>query len=300
MAQPPDRLMRLGFHILIGGGLQSTVQAALERRCQTLQVFASAPVQWKTRRPDPEENAQFVQARDKYDLQPLFVHAPYLLNLASPDPALIKKSIQRLSFDMRLAHEWQAEGVVLHLGSGGPDTPAGEAVKRVAAALQDVLAETEAPTRLILENSAGQGNIVGNTPEELAAVVDLTGRERLGLCLDTAHAFAAGYAVHTPEGLDALLQRIDQLLGLGLPRLVHANDVKGALGSNHDRHAHIGKGSIGADGWRVIMSHEKLQHLPFIMETPKQYDTALQDDLRNLRALRRYTPAEIRPPLPRS
>jgi deoxyribonuclease-4 len=291
--------MRLGFHILIGGGLHNTIQGALERRCQTLQVFASAPVQWKTRRLDPEEDARFVEDLRRFDLYPLFVHAPYLLNLASPDPALVAKSIKRLVFDLRVAHEWQAEGVILHLGSGGADTHIADAMRRVAAGLRSVLRETEGPTRLILENSAGQGNIVGDTPEELARVIELAGRERLGLCLDTAHAFAAGYALHTREGLDSLLGELDQRVGLDLLRVVHANDSWSALGSNHDRHAHIGRGKIGPAGWRIIMAHEKLRHLPFIMETPKEPATAVQDDLRNLRALRRYIPREFRPPLPR-
>lgn len=289
--------MRIGFHILIGGGLQNTIQAALERRCETLQIFASAPVQWRPRRSDATENAAFLQARMKYDLQPLFVHAPYLLNLASPDNDLVVKSVRRLIADMHLAHEWQAEGVVLHLGSGGRETPVGEAIKRVATALQVARSETQPPTRLILENSAGQGNIVGDTPEELARVVELAGSDRLGLCLDTAHAFAGGYAVHTSEGLDALLSELDGRIGLDLLRLVHANDIRGALGSNYDRHWHIGKGSIGPEGWRTITSHPKLRDLPFIMETPKEHATALQDDLRNLRAFRRCIPSELRPPL---
>lgn len=292
--------MRIGFHILIGGGLQNTIQAALERRCQTLQIFASAPVQWRTRRSDPAENATFLQARTKHDLQPLFVHAPYLLNLASPDHDLVLKSVKRLVADMHLAHEWQADGVVLHLGSGGRDTPPAEAIQRVATALQLVRRETEPPTRLILENSAGQGNIVGDTPDELARVVELAGSERLGLCLDTAHAFAAGYAVHTPEGLEALLSELDARVGLDLLRLIHANDIRGSLGSNYDRHWHIGKGSIGPDGWRTITGDARLRDLPFIMETPKQHATALEDDLRNLRAFRRLIPVEARPPLRRA
>lgn len=291
--------MRIGFHVLIGGGLTNTIQGALERRCQTLQIFASAPVQWKTRRSDPEENARFVADLVKYDLHPLFVHAPYLLNLASPDEALVTRSITRLIFDMRMAHEWQAEGVILHLGSGGPDTPIGAAIERVAAGLQLVLRETDGPTRLILENSAAQGNIVGDTPEEIAAVIGITGRDRLGLALDTAHAFAAGYPVHTRQGLDDLLGELDQRAGLDLLRVIHANDIRGELGSKWDRHWHIGQGSIGPAGWRVITSHEKLRHLPFIMETPKEHKTAVADDLRNLRALRRLIPPDIRPSLPR-
>lgn len=291
--------MRIGFHVLIGGGLHRTIAGALERRCQTIQIFASAPVQWKTRRSDPDENAAFVQALRQYDIRPLFVHAPYLLNLASPDDELVKKSLTRLIFDMGMARDWRAEGVVLHLGSGGAGTPVEESIQRVATALKLVLRETEAPTRLILENSAGQGNIVGDTPEEFGRLIERTGRDRIGLAMDTAHCFAAGYAIHTPEGLDQYLQRLDALVGLDLLRLVHANDIRGELGSNWDRHWHIGQGSIGPAGWRTITAHPALRDLPFIMETPKGHGGGVELDLRNLRALRRFVSPELRPPLPR-
>ena len=290
--------MRIGFHVLIGGGLGRTIEGALARRCQCLQIFASSPAQWKPRKVDPQENEEFLKARLRYDLQPLFVHAPYLLNLASLDPALVEKSLQRLIFDMHMAHVWQAEGVVLHLGSGGANMHIDEAIERVASGLRVVLERSEPPTRLILENSAGQGNIVGDTPEELGAVIALTGRERLGVCIDTAHAFAAGYPVHTPEGLDGFLAQLEVAFGLDLLQLIHANDIRGELGSKWDRHEDIGKGSIGCEGWRHIISEPRLRHLPFIMETPKQHDTAVQDDLRNLRVFRRLVPHEFRPKLP--
>lgn len=291
--------MRIGFHVLIGGGLANTIQAALATRCQCLQIFASSPGQWKPRRVDEAENEMFVQARLKYDLQPLFVHAPYLLNLASPNPSLVEKSLQRLIFDMGMAHRWQAEGVVLHLGSGGGEMHIEEAMERVAAGLRVVLDRTPEPTKLILENAAGQGNIVGDTPEELGRIVQLAGRERIGICLDTAHAFAAGYAINTKEGLDDFLRRCDAAFGLDLVALIHANDLRGGLGSKLDRHWHVGLGSIGRDGWKLILSEPRLSHLPFIMETPKGHKTGTEDDLCNLGRFRRLVPREVRPKLPR-
>lgn len=221
-----------------------------------------------------------------------------MLNLASQDQALVERSLQRLIFDMHMARLWQAEGVVVHLGSGGAAMDLGEAIERVGKGLRLVLERTEPPTRLILENSAGQGNVVGDSPEELGAVIGFMGRERVGVCLDTAHAFAAGYAIHTPEGLDSFLGQLDRTCGLDLLQLIHANDVRGELGSKWDRHADIGKGSIGCDGWRLITADPRLRHLPFIMETPKGHDTGTQDDLRNLRMFRRLVPREFRPKLP--
>jgi deoxyribonuclease-4 len=296
--QAKKTVMRIGFHVLIGGGLANTVQAALATRCQCLQIFASSPGQWKPRKSDEAENEMFVQARLKYDLQPLLVHAPYLLNLASPDPSLVEKSLQRLIFDMGMAHRWQAEGVVLHLGSGGSEMHIDEAMERVAAGMRVVRERTPGPTKLILENSAGQGNIVGDTPEELGRVVELAGRERIGVCLDTAHAFAAGYAINTKAGLDDFLGRCDTAFGLDLVSAIHANDLQGGLGSKLDRHWHIGLGSIGREGWRLILSEPRLSHLPFIMETPKGHQTGTEEDLCNLRRFRRLVPLNIRPKLP--
>ncbi|NPV49418.1 MAG: deoxyribonuclease IV [Armatimonadetes bacterium] len=289
--------MRLGFHVPIAGGLSHCLHEARLRRCQTLQIFTSAPVQWALRPFDTAEAAAFVEGLRHADMAPLFIHAPYLLNLASPDRLLRRRSTARLVSDLRLANQWGAAGVVLHLGSGGESSRPASALKRVAASLREALDRAGPPALAILENCAGQGNIVGATPEELGEVVALCGSDRLGLCLDTAHAFAAGFAIHQPEGLDDLLSRLAAACG-DLLRLVHANDSLAGLGSNRDRHWHIGRGAIGPLGWRTIMSSPRLRHLPFIMETPKGPRTALQDDLRNLRALRRAIPADCRPPLP--
>lgn len=291
--------MRLGFHVPISGGLARAVENARAVRCQCLQIFASSPGQWQPRRSDEAENEAFVQARLQHDLQPLFVHAPYLLNLATADPQLLHKSLERLVFDMQMAYRWQAEGVVLHLGSGGQDTPLERALERVATGLQWVRERTEGPTKLVLENAAGQGNLVGSTPEELGRIIKLAGRDRLGICLDTAHAFAAGYPINTPEGLDHFLKQCDAAFGLDLLSVIHANDLKSAFGSHSDRHWHIGQGSLGREGWRTLMADPRLAHLPFIMETPKGEKTALEDDLRNLRSLRSLIPRALRPPLPR-
>lgn len=290
--------MRIGFHVPLKGGLLKALQEARRRRCTTFQLFASAPVQWALRPTDPAEDAAFVRERLVHDLSPLFIHAPYLLNLASSDSALRAQSQQRLATDLLRANDWQAAGVVLHLGSAGPEVSPRQARRRVSNALRQVLAVTDPPGTLVLENCAGQGNIVGASPEELGEIIDLAGGERLQFCLDTAHAFAAGFALHTPEGLGELLERCEQAFGWQRLALVHANDSLGALGSNRDRHAPIGQGHIGPAGWRVIMGDPRLQQLPFIMETPKTPGQELADDLRNLRALRRAIPRDQRPSLP--
>lgn len=270
------------------------------RRCQSLQVFTSAPVQWAGRAFTAAESEAFVAARLAADIVPLFIHAPYLLNLATADRALRSRSLARLITDLRTADQWQAAGVVLHLGSGGPEATPPQARRRVASALREARERSGANALLLLENSAGQGRIVGASPDELGDIMAQAAAPGLGVCLDTAHAFAAGHAIHEPAGLTDFLARLDAACGPTALQVVHANDSLGAFGSHRDRHWHIGQGEIGPRGWRCLMGHARLQGLPFIMETPKEHGTELQEDLRNLKALRGYVPRAWRPPLPRA
>jgi deoxyribonuclease-4 len=288
--------MRIGFHVQTAGGWRKALERGLERRCTTLQVFTSAPVQWARKKLDPEETAWFAERVAALDLQPLFVHAAYLLNLATADRALRKKSRDNLAEELCRADQIGACGVVLHLGSVGPDGDPEDGLRRVARGVDEALEAADRGVSVLLENCAGQGSLVGCTPAALGTVVDLSRRpERLQVCLDTAHAFARGYALHTPEGLDQLLRECDAAFGLERLALIHANDSKSELGSCVDRHWHIGHGKIGREGFAVIMNEPRLQSLPFIMETPSSSEW----DLRNLRALRRAVRPEVRPPLPR-
>ncbi len=290
--------MRLGFHVSIGGGMRRALQAALQRRCQTVQVFSAAPSAWVRRKPDPDEDAAFVLACQHADIRPVFVHAPYLLNLASADGGLWRRSVSVLAQELDIAGHWRAAGVVVHLGSAG-DQSIAAGMKRVSKAIRQARSRSQEPSRIILENCAGQGNSVGYTMSQIGEIISAVGRERIGVCVDTAHAFAAGYAVNTSEGLNEMIDEAEAAFGLDLVQLIHLNDSKSHLGSRVDRHEHIGRGCIGPDGFRVILSEPRLRHLPFIMETPKTPGDDLADDLANLRRLRRIIPREIRPPLPR-
>ena len=288
--------MRLGFHVQIAGGWRKTLDRALARRCTCLQVFTSAPVQWAQVPVDPGGAAWFRDSLIALDIQPLFVHAIYLLNLATADETLWRKSRDHLAEELGRAAQLGAQGVVVHLGSVGDGGAVEQGIPRVAQALDFALTRTGDGLRLLLENCAGQGNLVGCTPEELGAVIAASQHaERLGVCLDMAHAFQAGYAVGTPAGLSALLDSCDRAWGLDRLALIHANDSKTPLGSHADRHWHIGKGEIGRAGFEVIMNEPRLQHLPFVMETPSSDEW----DRKNMRAIRTATARESRPPLPR-
>jgi len=289
--------VRIGFHIPTEGGWHKTLQRALDRRCETLQVFVGAPVQWKSPRPRADEAAEWREGLRRHDIGPVFVHANYLVNLASTEAALWRRSIRRLARDLRHAALLGAEGVVTHLGSPRAENPRSLewCLARVAAAVDAALERAEVEVVLLLENSAGMGSAVGSAYEHLGEIIGRSRHpDRLGVCLDSAHSFAAGYAWHLPEGLDAALDEADRAFGLGKLRLLHVNDSKTPLASHVDRHWHIGKGHIGSCGFRVIVNHPRLRHLPMIMETP---EASLEADLRNLRALRRCIPAAWRPPL---
>jgi len=288
--------VRIGFHVSIAGGMQQALQAARKRRCQTVQVFSAAPSTWKRRKCCPEEDAAFLTGCRQADIHPVFIHAPYLLNLASADRNLWRKSIAVLAQELEVANRWQARGVVLHLGSAG-DQSLSKALKRVIQAIKEARERTEGPALVILENCAGQGTALGRTMTEIGEIIAELGPERLGVCLDTAHAFAAGYAINTPDGLDKMLKEANSAFGLELVKLIHLNDSRAALGSGVDRHEHIGKGHIGREGFRVILSEPRLRDLPFIMETPKTLGNDLADDLSNLRRVRRLIPRQFRPPL---
>lgn len=291
--------MRLGFHIPIAGGWVRALQRAVILRCTCLQVFTSAPVQWARKPLDPVVAPWFGQALRALDIQPLFVHAIYLLNLASEDRELWRRSRAHLAEELNRAALLGARGVVVHLGSaaGSEDDRCGTRVvlQRVARALDYALARGAPGVQILLENCAGQGSLVGCTPASLADIIARTRHpDRLAVCLDTAHALAHGYAIHTPEGLDALLTECGDTFGLERLQLIHANDSKAPVGSRTDRHWHIGRGHIGRAGFRVILNDSRLRHLPFIMETPASQEW----DPRNMRALRAAVAREYRPPLP--
>ena len=287
--------MRLGFHVSIAGGLDKCIRRAVIRRCTALQMFTGAPVQW-ARAPISERDAtRFADDLAERNISPHFIHAKYLLNVSSPDPELRDRSVSDLCEELSIAGRLRAAGVIMHLGSVGPEGAIEEGITRVARAI-DVACEAAPDGPLvILENSAGQGNIVGADFAQLAAIIDATDcPERVRCCVDTAHAFGAGVPLHTAEGLEAMLEQIDATFGLDRLALLHVNDSKVPFDSGRDRHWHIGRGEIGREGIARIVNHPRLVHLPFIMETPGSE----ADDVTNMRRIRRIIRPENRPPLP--
>jgi len=277
--------MLLGVHVSVEGKIYETVEVAHQLGCDTMQIFLRNPQRWRKDFLIPEDMDEFIRRRDKFGIKPLFIHIPYLINLASPEPGLYKDSIEAYIEDILEAFVLRADYIVTHMGSH-KETSEEAGIKRLTDALNIILEKTKgAEVGILLENTSGSGSWLGYKFSHQKKILQgIKQKERVGLCLDTAHAFLAGYNIAEKEGLEAMLKEIDELVGINLIKLIHLNDAKGELGSKHDRHDHIGKGTIGLEGMKRIINHPKLKNIPLILETPKKTET---DDMMNLSLVRK-------------
>ena len=284
----PEFPIRLGVHVSISGGIDKAVPRARDLGCSAMQIFSRNPRGWKASPLSSRAVAAFREAAGSREIDPIVVHTPYLLNLASADQSLHRRSILALSLDIKRAEQLGARYVVTHLGSAKEKGRA-FGLKRVVEALRAVR-DQDSPVSLLLENSSGAGNSVGVFFEELQEIIERLGEDgRVGICFDSCHGFAAGYDFRSTEKTGALVREMDQTIGLTRLALLHLNDCAGSLGAHLDRHRHIGKGKIGLAGFRALLSHPALRMVPMILETPKKTP---QDDLRNLSRVRRLCRGE--------
>jgi deoxyribonuclease-4 len=276
-------MVRLGFHISIGGGFVKAARTARGLGCRTMQIFTRNPRGWTIPKAiDPDAAAAFRALLVRYDIAPLVVHMPYLPNLASPDETLHERSVAALTDELARARLLGASFLVLHVGHRG-NAAEEEAFARVADAINRSCRFVPPPPLVLLENTAGQGTEIGSRFEDLARIMTLLeDRDRMGICLDTAHAWGAGYDLSTAAGLEATLEEFDRHLGWERLRLIHLNDARADRSSRVDRHDHIGEGRIGREGLRLLLHDPRLSTLPFIMETPKKTDA---DDEQNMRVV---------------
>ncbi len=276
--------MRLGVHVSIVGGVLEALKRATRLSCTTMQIFSRSPRGGSAPTFPASTLKAFHQQRAHAGIDPLVVHAPYIINLASPDRVVWSQSVVLYQEEYRRCVRLGAQYLVTHVGSHrGTGERAG--IARVAEALNRTLNGSDGTVRILLENTAGAGQGLGDRFEHLAAMRDrVTRQDRLGVCLDTAHLFAAGFAIHTEEGLEDTLERCDRLIGLESVHVIHLNDSKTVFDSHVDRHWHIGQGHIGLEAMGRIVTHPRLQRLPFILETPKKTE---EDDPRNLATVRK-------------
>jgi deoxyribonuclease-4 len=283
--------VRVGVHTSIAGALENAAHHAYQIGCDTFQMFSANPRGWKSLEPAAEDCERFRAARATHGLTPVVIHDNYLINLASADSEIRQKSVAAFRRELRRALALGAEFLVTHPGSAKGATP-----QRAVSTCVESLKEAAQGLALdgltiLIENTAGQGSVIGRTFEEVAEIIAGASRELpMGACIDTAHCFAAGYPLHTPGGLRETVRQLDSTIGLAKLRVIHANDSKTAFASHADRHEHIGKGKIGAEAFRRIVRHPKLRKIPFICETPIDRPG---DDKRNLRTMRRLAGLKI-------
>jgi deoxyribonuclease-4 len=278
-------MVKAGFHVSIAGTIDCAVDRARELTCDTFQVFTRNPRGWKFKKLDPAEVEMFRQKNRTDSILPVVSHMPYLPNLSSPKKMIYNRSVKSLSAELDRCAQLGIQYVVTHLGSHmgkGPDL----GLERLTGAINQALSENENEVVLLLENTAGQKNSMGSTFDDIKRIMKgVDFKKRVGICFDTAHAYAAGYDLHSPRGVEETLQRFDSALGLGLLKVIHLNDSKFGLGSGRDRHEHIGMGYIGEAGFKTLLRHEAVKGLPFIMETPIDERRDENGNMRKVREL---------------
>ncbi len=259
--------MLFGAHVSSAGGISSSIGRGEALGCDAVQVFTQSPRMWRPTNHSADEVARFRELRAETGILSVVCHALYLVNLASPDAEIYRKSVAAMRATLETAAAIGAEGVVFHIGSHlGFGLEA--ALDRVVPALQELLELTTDDLWLLMENSAGAGGTIGRSTDELAAVdAALDHHPRLGLCLDSCHWYVSGVDVTDAGVLDAALADLDDQIGLDRLRCLHVNDTKAELGSNRDRHESVGLGLMG-DGLGTFLAHPAFQKLPAILETP--------------------------------
>jgi deoxyribonuclease-4 len=279
----------LGAHVSVAGGIPTAIGRATDLGCTAIQIFVKNASQWRGKELSDAEIEAFHAARAGSAVGPVVAHASYLINLCAADPALLEKSREALADELARCARLGVDGLVVHPGAHlGAGEEAGIAC--VAASLDAVLAALpDAPTRILLENTAGQGSCLGYRLEHLARIRErVAAPERVGICVDTCHAFAAGYSIHEAAGYEELLAEIEGLTGLSVLGAVHLNDSVRPFGSRRDRHAHIGEGEIGLDLFARLLQDPRLAHVPMVVET--EPGDGMEGHRRDLEVLRGLVP----------
>lgn len=283
------RRHRFGAHLSIAGGLHRAIEAAVRLGCDCVQIFVKNQQQWSTRPLAEEQVRLFRRTQRMTGVRPIIAHASYLPNLASPDPAARRKSIAAIVDELERCEALAVRHLVLHPGSHlGAGIDAG--IRTIAASLNEIHDRTAGfKARLLLETTAGQGNSVGHESWQLGRIIErVREHQRVGVCLDTCHLFAAGYDLSDPAGYARLTAELAAEIGLARIKCIHMNDSKTPCGSSVDRHEHIGKGRMGLRAFAHVVNDPRLALVPKVLETPKGADPSGTDfDKLNLRRLRR-------------
>lgn len=278
-----NKTILLGAHISIAGGIEKSILRGESIKGTCIQIFTASNRQWSFKTFSLEQIDAFKKNWNASSIKYVFSHASYLINLGSPKKETQGKSITALVAELTRCDQLGLPYVILHPGSSLTSDPE-ECMKLIAQNLDKAIEESAGSTQILLENMAGQGTAVAYRFEQLAYIYKhIRNKDRVGICFDTAHAFAAGYNFATPEAYEAMWQQFDQLIGLKNLKAIHINDSKKSLGSRVDRHEHIGKGKIGLEAFRLLMNDKRFSLIPKVLETPKGED--LREDHQNMMVL---------------
>ena len=276
----------IGAHVSTAGGLHKAFERGDAMGCESLQIFVKSPNQWRGKVLTEPDVEQFKEARAAHG-GPVIAHAAYLINLATPKPDIHAASKAGLLDELTRSYRLGLKGLVLHPGGHlGEGLEAG--IEQIARSLDEVMVDpATGDARLLLENTAGQGTSIGARFEELAAIIALVdAKDRVGVCLDSCHAFSAGYELTDPDGYEAMFESFDELIGLARLEAVHLNDSKHPVGSRKDRHENIGDGLIGEEFFAKLLADERVKGLPLVLETPMgDDDLGHERDMAKLRSL---------------
>lgn len=277
--------MRIGTHVSIEGGLWNAPKNANRTGAEVFQIFSRNPHGGPVKPITEEIREKFDSEMKKYGFDTFYIHTPYFINLASEKNNIYYGSISVIRQELERGSQIGAKAIMTHLGSYGQSSQK-EGLNRVVEAIVKILEGYTGSTKLYLEMSAGAGQIVGDSFEEIASIAynKQIKKYDIGVCFDTCHAFASGYDISNKDGVKEIFVRFDQILGLEKLKLIHANDSKGGLGTHLDRHDNIGKGKIGLEGFGAMVNNKYLRSLDWILETPKNNP---KDDPKNIAILRK-------------
>jgi deoxyribonuclease-4 len=274
----------IGIHVSTAGGLDRAVERGVDREADSIQIFNQSPRAWRPTRYTDDDFAAFREAIDESRIEAAVIHAIYLINLATTDGEIRRKSMQSLTHALRVGDGIGAAGVVVHAGSR-KDAPHAAAVRRAGREIGRALEQSES-CRLLLENTAGTQGPLGRNFDELADLIEQGGgSKRLGVCIDCCHLFASGFEIGSPDAMAQVVDELDAKLGLDRVLCLHVNDSAAPQGSNRDRHAELGTGEMGRAGLRPFLSDPRFDDLPALIETNKSDDR--EHDVNEVRTARR-------------
>lgn len=289
--------MRFGAHVSAAGGLYNAGANGKKLGCEVIQIFSRPPQGGKPREITPEEQEKFKTAMKENEIQDVYIHAPYFINLASSKKRIEKGSQSVLREELERGTLLDCKAMMFHPGSAR-DVGRQKGIDMVVEGLNRILDGYEGTTQLLIEISAGAGEIMGDSFEEIAEFIDRAERgSEIGVCFDTQHAFASGYDLRTKAAIDETFKAFDKIIGLKKLVASHCNDSKFELGAKRDRHEHLGEGLIGKDAFKIIVQHPKLQNIDLILETPHDNDAKVdprQKDMDLLKSFRKRSPSLIR------